>query len=203
MEGYKHLATYILATVIGDLTAEFCQKFISPKSRTYDQMEQGARSGKQNIAEGFSLESLESYIKLLGVALGSFKELGTDFEDFLRQKGFEIWSKDDPRVRVFRDFRAVWVKPNIPNTPNLPNDPEEAANMLLTFCQMETFLLKRQIDSLKNKFIAEGGFRENLFKKRLEYRDKNKTTITLLLLLPHIFHVLDKFWFSGEIGKVF
>jgi four helix bundle protein len=86
MEGYKYLASYILATVIGDLTAEFCREFINPKSRTYDQMEQGARSGKQNIAEGFSLESLEGYIKLLGVALGSFKELGTDFEDFLRQK---------------------------------------------------------------------------------------------------------------------
>jgi len=172
MEGYKYLATYILATVIGDLTAEFCRKFINPKSRTYDQMEQGSRSGKQNIAEGYSLESLESYIKLLGVALGSFKELGTDYEDFLRRKGLAIWSKDDPRIRVFRGFRAVWVKPNIPNTPNLPNNPEEAANMLLTFCQIETFLLKRQIDSLKNKFVTEGGFRENLFKKRLEYRNQ-------------------------------
>jgi four helix bundle suffix protein len=75
--------------------------------------------------------------------------------------------------------------------------------MLLTFCQMETFLLKRQIDSLKNKFVIEGGFRENLFKKRLEYRNKNKTMMTLLLLLPHIFHVPDKFWFLGAIWKVF
>lgn len=174
MEGYKYLSTYILATVVHDLTKIFCYRFVNPKSRTYDQMEQGARSGKQNIAEGFSLESLESYIKLLGVALGSFKELGTDYEDFLRQKGLMIWSKNDPQIRVFRDFRAVWAKPNIPNTPNLPNNPEEAANMLLTFCQMETFLLKRQIDSLKNKFVTEGGFRENLFKKRLEYRNKNK-----------------------------
>lgn len=168
MEGYKKLASFILATVICDLTMEFVKRWIPKGSRTRDQMEQGARSGKQNIAEGYTMESLEAYIKLCGVANGSFKELGSDYEDFLRQRKLAIWDKDDPRVRVFRAFRAVWVGPNIPNTPNLPNDPQQAANMLLTFCQMETYLLKRQIESLKEKFIKEGGFRENLFKRRLE-----------------------------------
>jgi len=138
-------------------------------------MEQAGRSGKQNIAEGYTMQSLESYIKLLGVAEGSIKELAADYEDFLRQRKLTIWGKDDPRVRVFRAFRAVWKSPNIPNTPNLPNDSEEAANMMLTFCQMETFLLKRQIAALKEKFIKEGGFRENLFKKRIEHiKEKGK-----------------------------
>lgn len=138
-------------------------------------MEQAGRSGKQNIAEGYTMQSLESYIKLLGVAEGSIKELAADYEDFLRQRKSAIWGKDDPRVRVFRAFRAVWKGTNIPNTPNLPNDSEEAANMMLTFCQMETFLLKRQIAALKEKFIKEGGFRENLFKKRIEHiREKGK-----------------------------
>jgi four helix bundle suffix protein len=41
--------------------------------------------------------------------------------------------------------------------------------MLLTFCQMESYLLKRQIDALKEKFIREGGFRENLFRQRIEF----------------------------------
>lgn len=159
MEGFKHLKTYILATVIYDLTVEFCRRFLDRKSRTVDQMEQGARSGKQNIAEGYTMQSLESYIKLCGVAEGSVKELAADYEDFLRQNNLKIWSKEDPRVRVFRAFRAVWVKPNIPNTPNFP---------LLTFCQMETFLLKRQIESLKEKFVREGGFREKLFRERME-----------------------------------
>ena len=170
MEGYKRLASYVLGTVIQDLTFEFIRRWISPKSRTCDQMEQASRSGKQNIAEGYTFSSLESYIKLLGVAEGSFKELSTDFEDFLRQKKLEIWDKNHPKVRVFRGFRAVWLKPNIPNNPNLPNDPEEAANMLLTFCQMETFLLRKQIEALTKKFIEEGGFRETLFKKRMNYK---------------------------------
>ncbi len=168
MEGYKRLASFILATVIFDLTVQFIKRWINPKSRTCDQMEQGARSGKQCIAEGYTMQSLESYIKLLGVSDGSFKELGSDYEDFLRQRNLEIWDKEDSRIRVFRDFRAVWLSINRPNTPNLPNDPEQAANMLLTFCQMETYLLKRQIDSLTEKFVKEGGFRENLFKKRME-----------------------------------
>lgn len=162
MEGYKHLNTYILATVIHDLTIEFVKRWIRKNSRTVDQMEQAARSGKQNIAEGYTMQSLESYIKLCGVAEGSIKELAADYEDFLRQRGLAIWPKEHPKVRAFRG----------PNIPNLPNDPEEAANMLLTFCQMESYLLKRQIESLKAKFVREGGFRENLFKKRLVAKNR-------------------------------
>ena len=36
-------------------------------------------------------------------------------------------------------------------------DLEEAANMLLTFCQMESYLLSKQIIALKEKFVKEGG----------------------------------------------
>ncbi len=168
MEGYKRLASYILATVIYDLNQEFLKRWVNPKSRNWDQMDQAGRSGKQNIAEGYTTQSLESYIKLLGVAEGSIKELTADYEDFLRKNNLKTWDKNDPRIRVFRDFRAVWVESNRPNTPNLPKSHEEAANLLLTFCQMETYLLAKQIAALKEKFINEGGFRENLFKKRME-----------------------------------
>lgn len=157
MEGYKNLSSYILATVIYDLTQVFLKTWVNPRSRNWDQMDQAARSGKQNIAEGYTMQSLESYIKLLGVANGSFKELSADFEDFLRTRRLKTWNKNDERIRIFR---------------NLPKNPEEAANMLLTFCQMETYLLNRQIEALKNKFVKEGGFRETLFKKRMEYKRK-------------------------------
>lgn len=171
-EGYKYLSSYILATVIHDLTVQFCQIYVDPRSRTVDQMIQADRSGKQNIAEGYSMQSLEGYIKLLGVAKGSQKELLIDYEDYLRQHRLSTWEVNNTKVRKIREFRAVWVRPNIPNTPNLPTDPEAAANTLLTFCQMETFLLERQIQTLTEKFIQEGGFRENLFMKRLQYRNK-------------------------------
>lgn len=157
--GYKYLSTYIFATVIYDLVVEFCKRFIT-SYRQKEQMEQAGRSDKSNIAEGYTMQSLEGYIKLLGTAEGSAKELAEDFEDFLRQRNLQIWQKDDSRVKVFREFRPVWLKANIPNTPKLPNNSEEAANMLLTFCQMQTFLLSRQIESLKQKFAKEGGFRD-------------------------------------------
>lgn len=167
MEGYKKLTTYIFATVIYDLTVRFCDIYLKGKRRQIEQMEQAARSGKQNIAEGYTVQSLASYIKLCGVAEGSIKELACDYEDFLRQRGLQIWPLGHKKIR---EFRAVWKSPNIPNTPNPPNNAEEATNMLLTFCQMESYLLKRQIDALKEKFVKEGGFRENLFKQRLKYR---------------------------------
>lgn len=70
--------------------------------RQRDQVTQAARSGKQNIVEGYSVESLESYIKLLGVARGSIFELLEDYNDFLRQNNLRIWNKNEPKMRELR-----------------------------------------------------------------------------------------------------
>ena len=68
-------------------------------------MTQAARSDKSNIGEGSTMQSLKGYIKLLGTAQGSVRELADDFEDFLRQNSLQIWTKDDVRVR---DIRVFW-----------------------------------------------------------------------------------------------
>ena len=73
--GYEYLLAYKLTVPIYDLTVEFVKKYISYKSRTTDQMEQAARSGMQNIPEGFKQQSLAGYIKLSGVSRGSLEEL--------------------------------------------------------------------------------------------------------------------------------
>jgi restriction system protein len=163
--GYKCLKTYQLATVIYDLTVEFCEKFLPGFGyrRTREQMVQAARSGKQNIAEGSELRSLKGYIKLCGVAEGSLKELLEDFQDFLRQKRLPLWSKNDPRVRKIRGIRVI-------DKPDLPDTPEEAANLLITLVNQTTFLLDRQIKSLEGKFVQEGGYTEKLFRERLKAR---------------------------------
>ena len=59
-------------------------------------MVQAARSGKQNIAEGkeAGLVSMETEIKLMNVARASLDELLSDYEDFLRVRGFPVWEKD-------------------------------------------------------------------------------------------------------------
>ena len=52
----------------------------------------------------------------------------------------------------------------------IPIDPTWAVNYLLNLVNLTTFLLKRQIKSLEEKFVQEGGYTENLFKRRLKYR---------------------------------
>ncbi|MDP1721991.1 MAG: four helix bundle suffix domain-containing protein [Candidatus Gottesmanbacteria bacterium] len=188
--GYEYLIVYMLGKVIQDLTFQFCQRFLkSPKDPTYpnfklvEQVNGAARSNPQNVAEGYTGESLSSYIMLVGVANGSNEELAKDLEDYLRQRNLPIWGKDHPKVREFRAFRVFWLpnspnsqsspsSPNSLNTPILSSDPAEAANMVLTFCRMEGYLLSQHIKSLEVKHAKEGGFRENLLKKRLDYRRK-------------------------------
>lgn len=173
--GYKYLLTYQYSLVICDLTAEFCRSFLPDKEwlRLRDQMNQAARSGKQNIVEGSQTESLESYIKLLGVARGSLFELLEDYQDYLRQHNLKIWDKNETKMRELRDLRVMGNPlPHIPQFPHIPHNPGLAANLMVMLCQRTTYLLDKQIESLKQKFIKEGGFRENLFQKRLQYRKK-------------------------------
>jgi restriction system protein len=170
--GYKYLRSYQVSVVIYDLTVQFCSRWIPRDSRTYDQMEQAARSGKQNIAEGYLEKSLKSYIYLLGVAYASLGELIEDYEDFLRQKKLELWTKGDPRAINFRDFRVFRENSTMPNFPELPDSPEEAANLLITLTHQAQYLLSSQIASLEEKFVREGGFTENLYKRRIEARKK-------------------------------
>ena len=168
--GYEYLAAYMLGKIIQDLTVEFCNRYIDRKSRTHDQMVQAARSNCQNVAEGHSNPSLKGYIKLAGIAYGSNEELTKDYQDFLRQKNLIIWDKNNSKVREFRAFRAFWVTQTSLNTPTLPNSPVEAANMLLTFCNLDGFLLRRLVDSLLEKHEKEGGLTEKMYSKRVQYR---------------------------------
>lgn len=187
---HKYLLTYRYSEIIHDLTIEFCKRFLSylgnvgnlreiPQRRTIDQMVQAARSGKQNIVEGVgqSRTSKKGEIKLLGVAEASFEELITDYEDFLRQRHLPIWPKTHPRIQAFRKRAAVLTHlgnlsglGDLREKPKLPQDPETAANLLLTLCHMETYLLSRQIEKAEQDFVEKGGYTENLFRKRLRVK---------------------------------
>src|SRR3989344_9690119 len=106
--GYRNLLSFQMTTIIYDLTVLFCKTYLTNKSnlsyRTIDQMIQAARSGRQNIAEGSeaSAVSKKSEIKLVGVARASLEELLLDYQDFLRQRGFRLWSKDSEEAKTVR-----------------------------------------------------------------------------------------------------
>ena len=66
-----------------------------------------------------------------------------------------------------------------PTSPDLPNDLAKAVNLMITLTNQAIYLQKKLQASLEAKFIEQGGFRENLFKKRLAYKEKiSKTNIT-------------------------
>lgn len=184
MNKVKYLLTYRYAEIIHDLTVEFVKTYIlsdignlsnlrKKDYRQADQMNQAARSGKQNIVEGVgaSPTSMTGEIKLLGVAKASFDELLSDFEDFLRHNKLEIYPKDDRRVSKFRQtaFRLSDLGQLIEKAV-LPGNPQDDANFLLTLCHQVTFLLDRQIKAAEKKFIKEGGHRERLFNARKKKR---------------------------------
>lgn len=168
-QGYKSLPFYLQSEIIYDFTVEFCKLYIDYKSRTKDQMEQAARSGKQNIAEGYLQRSLEGRIKLLGVARGSLEELLNDYQDFLRQKGLKTWEMNSEAAKAVRVLAYKTYKSYNDYKIYIGN-PEAAANAMVCLINQTNQLIDQKLRWTQEKFIKEGGFRENLFKKRLDYR---------------------------------
>jgi len=164
--GYKSLAIFKQAEIIHDFTVKFCEKYIDKKSRTHDQMTQAARSGKQNMAEGYLQKSYEGKIKLLGVARGSLEELLNDYLDYLRQHGLKIWDLNSPEAR---DVRGLVYKPDLKDYLPYLDSPEAAGNAMICLINQTNQLLDQKIRWTEEKFVKEGGFRENLFKKRKNY----------------------------------
>ncbi len=117
--GYRKLKSFQVAQLVYDLTVRFCDRYISKRSRTHDQMVQAARSGVQNIAEGSQASgtSKKTELKLTNVARASLEELRLDYEDFLRQRGLSLWPPDHPALVRFQARRCatldevrVWVE---------------------------------------------------------------------------------------------
>jgi four helix bundle suffix protein len=128
-------------------------------------MVQASRSGKQCIPEGYLQKSLKGYIKLLGVTRGSFEELLQDLLDYARTHGIEVKAKEDKVVK-----RDKWGKYFLPVDPLQPLNPFVPLNFLVNLIRRTNYLLDNQIRALEAKFVAKGGYTENLLKKRLKYR---------------------------------
>lgn len=169
--GYRNLRSYQTATFIYDLSVEFVQLYIDRFSRTKDQMVQAARSGRQNIAEGSqaSATSKKTEIKLVGVARASLEELLIDYEDYLRQHHLELWDKNSPEAQKIRAL-SYRSDRTYSTYKSYLTEPEKAANCLICLIHQANYLLDRQLQALEKAFITEGGYSENLFKRRLQNR---------------------------------
>src|SRR5262245_39297064 len=171
--GYEKLLSYQKAQIVYDATVYFYHRFLDKRDRTYDQMIQAARSGKQNIVEGSmaSATSKESEIKLTNVARASLEELLTDCRDFLRTRKLEEWPKDHPYTRRLRqldrqpDATYETFRKSIEHS-----DPAICTNVIIGLIKVTCYLLDRQLRQLEKAFVEEGGLREHMTRARLTYR---------------------------------
>lgn len=171
--GYRRLRAYQLAEALCDLTAIFVRRFVSRGSRTCDQMEQAARSGKQNIAEGSaaSATSKETEIKLTNVAKASLEELLLDYEDYLRQHSLPLWDKNHPRTLQLRSYLRGDDFMASPTRLAERFNAEEYCNLCISLIHQTTYLLRRLLEKQQQQFLETGGIKELMYRSRIEYRN--------------------------------
>lgn len=171
--GYKNLLVYRLSVTIFDFTVVFCDRYLSDLKfkRTVEQMVQAGRSGKQNIVEGSKEISIASEMMLTSVSRASYSELSEDYEDFLRQRHLAVWDKNDPRILKIRSFKeAIGMETDLSDLAKWTNldfkSSENFANLMVCLCIKQGYLLDQLLRAKEQKFVKEGGFKENLYKKR-------------------------------------
>lgn len=171
--GYEDLLSFQKARIVFDGTVRFCERLLKKTDRTYDQMVQAARSGKQNILEGSeaSATSKETEIKLTSVARASLGELLEDYRDFLRLRHVEEWTAEH---RCTKRLRQLNRQPNA-NYETFKKGIENpdsiiAANVMIGLIKLTRYLLSQQLQRLEQDFLKEGGLRERMTRARLASR---------------------------------
>ncbi len=150
-------------------------------------MVQAARSGRQNIAEGSraSATSSQTELRLVTVARASLDELLLDYEDFLRQRGLRQWHKDHPEAQAVRDVGRRLDPSDRPDPSDRSDhsayaawlespDPALVANALICLIHQANYLLDQQIAALERRFVAGGGYSEQLAAARIAERQRQQ-----------------------------
>lgn len=173
--GYENLLSFQKARIVYDGTVWFCAHFLEKRDRTYDQMIQAARSGKQNILEGSQASgtSKETEIKLTGVARASLEELLEDYRDFLRVRGIAEWTRSHRYARRLQELNrqpdATYgtFKKGIEHS-----DPAISGNVMIGLIKLTNYLLDQQLRHLERAFMQEGGLRERMTRARVAERTR-------------------------------
>ena len=171
---YRKLFTFQKAEAIFDITFYFAHKYLSRGDRAIDQMVQAARSGIQNIAEGStaSVTSKETEIKLINVAKSSLQELLIDYQDYLRTRGHREWEDGSVEVEKMRELGRNHNETGFYMPLVIVRPPETIANMAICLIKQNDYLLFKQLKSLGDDFLKNGGLREPMTRMRIERRKK-------------------------------
>jgi four helix bundle suffix protein len=171
--GYEDLLSFQKARIVYDATVRFCERFLQKRDRTYDQMVQAARSGKQNILEGSQASgtSKEAEIKLINVARASLEELLEDYRDFLRVRKAALWDKNSREARFVRRLGAAKNRSYESYRTYIETRPAPiVANILICLIHQTNYLLDQQLRQLEKAFLKEGGLRERMTRARHSHR---------------------------------
>lgn len=172
---YRTLKAFQKAECVYDVTYYFANKFLTKGDRTIDQMVQAARSGKQNLAEGNidGVTSKEMEIKLTNVNRASLHELLLDYEDYLRVRGLEQWTFNDPRCVQTREFCKRHLDSTVYREKIKDRTDETIANIAITLIHQCDVLIKGLIEWQKKNFLENGGIKEEMYRARKAYRDSH------------------------------
>src|SRR4030095_11081680 len=168
--GYENLLSFQKARIVYDGTVWFCKRFMEKRDRTYDQMIQAARSGKQNILEGSQASgtSKKTEVKLTNVARASLEELLEDYRDYLRVRGLRLWEQNTREAMFVRKLgRAADVTYETYRAYIETRPPEVAANIIICLIHQTNYLLDQQIRQLERVFVTAGGLNERMTQARL------------------------------------
>ena len=171
---YRSLKAYQKSECVYDITFYFVDRFLDRgHDRTADQMQQAARSGKQNIVEGYSDAegSSASHHKLTVIAKGSLEELLEDYEDYLRVHQLERWGQQHPKyltcIPLFQKHNdSAYYRRQIEG-----RNAEDIANIAIIVIHQTLALLRGLIDRIDRQFLQEGGIKEQRYQARINYRN--------------------------------
>lgn len=173
---FRTLQVYKMSVIISVATDIFVKRFIDSHSRTTDQMQQAARSCKQNLIEGSEAAptSKETEIKLTNVARASLGELLEDYEDYLRFHSLNKWEVGNPRILKLRSYlkKREFENEYLGLLPRL--SAEEFCNLMITLIYQERFLIDRLLKRQQELFLSNGGLREQMAQIRRTVRDSQR-----------------------------
>lgn len=155
-----------LAVEVERLTNIFCETYVSEYKyrRLRAHIEDSARSVPRNIVEGYSRIGLKDYIEFLSFSRASGEELLKDYQKLANKWQIKL-------NREYWDNRGNWeISKNFYQIPINPINPTIPINFLISLVSVTNYLLDKQIFALEQKFIQEGGYTENLNRKRREHR---------------------------------
>jgi four helix bundle suffix protein len=164
--------SYQKSVVIFDMTYYFVHTYLRRGDRTIDQMQQAARSGKQNIAEGSmaAATSKETEIKLINVAKASLAELLEDYEDYLRTRNHKQWENGSQEQVAMRNLASKHNDSEFFMQIVHTRPPETIANMAICLLKQVDYMLAQQLKTLGDNFLKTGGLREQMTRARIENR---------------------------------